>query len=110
MVCLPFFILASGIQHDCHKYLASLKKYTLPTHPVFSQLISPHYTAESVIYLTLAVIAAPQGSLLNKTLLTAFIFTIVNLGVTAGKTRIWYEKRFGAESIKGRWRIVPFVY
>ena len=69
------FILASGFQHDCHAYLASLKTrkpsptsapaspnpssatastYKLPEHPAFAYLIAPHYTAECLIYLALA--------------------------------------------------------
>jgi 3-oxo-5-alpha-steroid 4-dehydrogenase 3 len=38
------------------------------------------------------------------------LFTIVNLGITAESSRIWYASKFGAESIAQRWRMVPFVY
>ena len=104
------FIIASGIQHDCHKYLSSLPKYTLPTHASFRQLICPHYTAECVIYLSLAFLAAPKGAVVNRTILAAFIFVLVNLSVTAARTKIWYEQRFGGEKVASRWILVPYLY
>jgi len=110
MCCIPIFIIASGVQHDCHKYLASLQKYTLPTHPAFQRLICPHYTAECLIYLSLALIAAPEGELMNKTILTALIFVTVNLGVTADASKEWYEAKFGKESVAGRWRMIPLIF
>ncbi|KAK3713034.1 hypothetical protein LTR37_008719 [Vermiconidia calcicola] len=109
------FILASGFQHDCHAYLAYLKKskskssegkvqdaseneYKLPSHPAFQPLIAPHYTAECVIYLSFALVSAPQGALVNVTMLCAMVFVVVNLGVTADVTKKWYERRFGPEA------------
>ncbi|KAI7531224.1 hypothetical protein KC331_g14236, partial [Hortaea werneckii] len=120
---LLLFILASGFQHDCHAYLCSLKSpsstttnnsssssssssgkpkdsYKLPTHPAFTHLIVPHYTAECLLYLSLAFLAAPasqsppgaqeaggNGRIFNYTLFSACIFVVVNLGVTAQGTR-----------------------
>ncbi|KAH9831491.1 3-oxo-5-alpha-steroid 4-dehydrogenase, partial [Teratosphaeria destructans] len=118
------FILASGWQHDCHAYLASLKSergrtatdtkdgdgYRLPDHPAFARLIAPHYTAECVIYLALAILGAPTGAWVNGTLLCALIFVIVNLGVTAHGTKQWYERRFGNEAVAGKWRMLPFIF
>ncbi|KAK0936955.1 hypothetical protein LTR29_011454 [Friedmanniomyces endolithicus] len=131
------FILASGIQHDCHAYLASLKskpapspptnpvqinerrrdesnesgRYKLPDHPAFAYLIAPHYTAECLIYLSLTMVAAPQGGVwVNLTLACALVFVVVNLGATADFTREWYRGRFGEEAVKGKWRLVPFVW
>ena len=110
LICLPIFLVVSGVQYDCHSYLAALKKYTLPKHPIFLNLICPHYTAECLIYLSLAFLAAPCGRLLNTTIFTAFIFVTVNLGVTAETSREWYAKKFGPESIHDRWRMIPLVY
>ncbi|KAI7181906.1 hypothetical protein KC316_g9056 [Hortaea werneckii] len=152
---LLLFILASGFQHDCHAYLCSLKSpssstttttttndnndttkpkdsYKLPTHPAFSHLIVPHYTAECLLYLSLAFLAAPapapqsfpppdsgapggNGRIFNYTLLSACIFVVVNLGVTAQGTREWYLVRFGGsqegrERVLRRWRLVPGVW
>ncbi|KAL2871111.1 putative 3-oxo-5-alpha-steroid 4-dehydrogenase [Aspergillus lucknowensis] len=110
LLCLPIFILASGIQHDCHHYLYSLEKYTLPTHPMFSRLICPHYTAECLIYLSLALLAAPEGEIANKTVLSALAFVAVNLGITASTTRQWYRQKFGEDAVRGKWNMVPFIY
>ncbi|KAG5287683.1 3-oxo-5-alpha-steroid 4-dehydrogenase [Histoplasma capsulatum G186AR] len=109
-VFLPIFIIASGIQHDCHLYLASLKKYTLPSHPGFLHIISPHYTAECAIYLSLVFLAAPKGVLVNKTLLSGLVFVVVNLGISAGNSKEWYMKNFGKESVKYRWKMIPYLY
>lgn len=119
------FLLASGFQHDVHAYLAHLKTspaskaqpnnnapktYKLPTHPAFTPLICPHYTSEIIIYLAMAINAAPMGSWINATLGCAVVFVGINLGVTAWGTKEWYVRKFGEESVRGRWRMVPFVY
>lgn len=110
---LPF-ILASGIQHDCHAYLASLKSpskdYQLPIHPVFQRLVCPHYFAECIIYLALSIAAAPSGRIINWTVFSGLIFVGVNLGVTAGMTKQWYAQKFGKESVEHRWKMLPLLY
>lgn len=110
MCCFPVFIIASGLQHGCHKYLTSLQKYTLPRHPAFQRLICPHYTAECLIYLSLAIIAAPEGESLNKTILAALVFVTVNLSITADASKDWYEAKFGKGSVAGRWRMIPLLF
>jgi len=109
-LCLPVFLLASGVQHDCHHYLSSLKKYTLPTHPLFQWVICPHYTAECAIYLSLSILAAPPGEFINKTVLSGMSFVVINLGVTADNTKQWYRVKFGEESVRGKWRMIPGVW
>lgn len=107
---IPLFLLASGIQYDCHKYLASLPKYTLPIHPYFRSVVCPHYTAECVIYVSLATLAAPEGALINKSLLAVLFFVVCNLAVTADSTYKWTASKFGAETVSRRWRMVPLVW
>lgn len=109
-IAVPIFILASGVQHDCHVYLASLKKYTLPEDQPFRTIVCPHYTAECFIYLSMAIVAAPRGQVLNGTLLGALGWVVSNLGVTADSTRKWYVGKFGAEKLQGRWRMMPYIY
>lgn len=109
-VAVPIFLVASGIQHDCHVYLASLKKYTFPDHQLFRVVVCPHYTCEILIYLAIAIVAAPKGQVLNSTVLSGVGFVVSNLGVTADSTRKWYAEKFGAEKVAGRWRMVPFIY
>jgi 3-oxo-5-alpha-steroid 4-dehydrogenase 3 len=107
---LSLFVIASGIQHECHKHLSSLPKYTLPTHPIFQRLTCPHYTAECVIYLSLAFWAAPDGAMVNRTILSAFVFVSVNLSITAATTKKWYENKFGKEKVASRWILIPYLY
>jgi 3-oxo-5-alpha-steroid 4-dehydrogenase 3 len=87
-----------------------LKNYTLPSHPAFLRIVCPHYLAECAIYLSLVFLAAPKGELVNKTLLAAFAFVIVNLGVSAGFTKQWYIQKFGKENVQHRWRMIPHLY
>lgn len=58
----------------------------------------------------MAVIAAPEGEPINKTILAALIFVTINLGITADMSKGWYEAKFGEESVAGRWRIIPFAF
>lgn len=109
-LAVPLFLLASKVQHDCHVYLSSLEKYTLPDHLLFRRVLCPHYTSECMIYLALAIVAAPRGRLLNTTISTALLFTSTNLAITAESTRVWYSGKFGGNKIKERWRMVPFFY
>ena len=121
-IAVVMFILASGFQNDIHNYLASLKikksatkdkaarEYQLPDHDAFTLSLTPHYFAECVIYLALAIQAAPQGAWLNVTLVCALVFVVVNLGVTAQETKNWYKEKFGPEAVKGKSRMIPYVY
>lgn len=110
LLCLPIFLMASGIQHDCHHYLSSLKEYTVPKHPLFKWVICPHYTAECAIYLSLALLAAPRGELINKSVLCGLLFVAVNLSATAYNTEKWYRAKFGEHSVRGKWKIIPGIF
>lgn len=120
-ITLMIFMFASGIQHDCHAYLASLKPtgannkdgkvdYKLPDHPAFQPTVTPHYLAECVIYLALTFMAAPEGQWINGTVACAFVFVVVNLGVTAHGTHEWYEQKFGKKALVGRSKMVPLIF
>lgn len=120
-VSMLLFLLASGVQHDCHNYLTSIKpastspnrpanEYRIPKHPAFGRLIVPHYFAECIIYLSLTIAAAPKGYWINWTMACALVFVVVNLGVTAEGTKRWYEGRFGSAAVEGKWRMLPYVF
>nr|POF15209.1 polyprenol reductase [Quercus suber] len=110
--------------YDCHDYLASLKTsssksasapqitpktdYKLPVHPAFHSLVTPHYFAECIIYISLALVAAPQGAWLNWTIFSALVFVVVNLAITANGTKKWYEAKFGKASVEKKWRMIPY--
>ena len=107
---LPLFVLASVVQYRCHAHLASLEKYSLPRGGLFRRIVCPHYTCECILYLSLAVVAAPRGQLWNQTLLCAHLFVLVNLGVTAYGTKKWYIGKFGEKDVAGRWNMIPHVF
>lgn len=109
-VAVPLFLVAFGVQHECHKHLASLKKYTLPENRFFQSVVCPHYTSECLIYVAIAIAAAPKGQAMNRTVLAGLGFVVSNLAVTADSTKKWYVEKFGEDKLKGRWRMVPCVY
>lgn len=109
-VALPMFWYGWVMQHRCHRQLAGLRKYSLPDQGMFRHIVCPHYTCECLIYLSLAIIAAPEGHWCNKTLLSVLTFVAVNLGVTAYGTKSWYAGKFGQEQVMSRWIMVPFLY
>jgi 3-oxo-5-alpha-steroid 4-dehydrogenase 3 / polyprenol reductase len=109
-IAVPLFFFAWISQYRCHRHLAGLKKYSLPDEGMFRHLISPHYTCECLIYLSLAIVAAPEGYLCNRTMLSALIFVAVNLGVTARGTKSWYVEKFGSDKVALKKVMIPFVY
>lgn len=94
--CVIAFVYCSQQQYLIHQYLAGLKEYKVPDHPIFirTNAICPHYTFETYIYLVLAVLTARDGRVLNITMLCATAFVLVNLGVTADLTKTWQLRRF----------------
>ena len=110
LVAIVMFLYASINQYSCHRHLAGLKKYSLPELGLFRYLICPHYFCECLVYLSLAIVAASKGELLNKTLLCALSFVMVNLGVTASGTRKWYAEKFGSKAVETKWNMIPFIF
>ncbi|KIY00227.1 uncharacterized protein Z520_03912 [Fonsecaea multimorphosa CBS 102226] len=124
MICTILFFWASDQQNLYHRYLSDLKKYTLPEKHAFRWIVAPHYTAECLIYLSLAFLDAPPPqdyhrrhhkpamTSINWTLFCALVFVMVNLGVTADGTKKWLRAKFPDRSweIIKRWRMIPLVY
>lgn len=104
------FAKASTSQNTSHRHLASLVKYTLPSSSPFQYIIAPHYTAECVIYLSLAVLSRPKGSSLNHTMAAALVFVVINLGISADGTKTWMRNKFGDSSVRKKWRMLPGVW
>jgi 3-oxo-5-alpha-steroid 4-dehydrogenase 3 len=113
-VLVPGVVMAQMLQHSYHAYLYRIrsenKGYQHPSHPLFPNLLCPHYTCEIVIYALLSLIAAPEGSMVNWTLVCGTIFVATNLGVTAVGTKEWYMEKFGAEKVGPRKRMVPGIW
>lgn len=110
MLGFGIFIFGWWQQHVCHKYLASLKKYTLPHQGLFQNIVCAHYFCECLIYLGLATLAAPAGQWRNRTLWCGLLFVAINLGSTANGTKKWYVEKFGAEKVSGKWRMIPYIF
>ncbi|KAL2188730.1 hypothetical protein L209DRAFT_239249 [Thermothelomyces heterothallicus CBS 203.75] len=106
----PVFLFAWINQYWCHKHLAELKKYSLPTAGMFRHYICPHYTCECLLYLSIAIATAPRGVWLNRTMVCALLFVATNLGVTAAGTRKWYGETFGIGSVANKWNMIPFIF
>ncbi|KAF2865287.1 3-oxo-5-alpha-steroid 4-dehydrogenase-like protein [Massariosphaeria phaeospora] len=113
-VLVPAVLTAHGLQHVYHAYLYRLrtqnKGYQLPAHPLFPNLLCPHYTCEIAIYLLLSFLAARPDKIVDWTLLSATVFVAVNLGVTAEGTRDWYVEKFGKDKIEKRRRMIPWIW
>lgn len=77
---------------------------------MFRRLICPHYTCECLLYLSMAVVAAPAGQLCSRTLLCGLLFVAANLGVTAGGTKRWYAEKFGEQAVREKWTMIPLLY
>lgn len=77
---------------------------------MFRYIVCAHYTCECLIYLGLAMVAAPTGLWRNRTVWCGLIFVAVNLGSTANGTKKWYAQKFGADKVAGRWRMIPYVF
>ena len=111
---VPGVVTAQMLQHSYHAYLYRLRTenngYQLPSHPMFPNLLCPHYTCEIAIYILLSLIAAPAGSMVNWTLTCGAMFVATNLGVTAVGTKVWYMEKFGAEKLGPRKRMIPSIW
>ncbi|KAI7832758.1 3-oxo-5-alpha-steroid 4-dehydrogenase-domain-containing protein [Gamsiella multidivaricata] len=135
VVGVGLFVWASWHQHRCHVILADLRKpvvvktrgsskaggaeeakgsqeYRVPFGDWFEYLVTPHYSAEMVIYFALYLtLSSSSSSLSPMTLLFAWVWVVVNLGIVAKETDQWYRSRFG-EAYAGQRRaiLIPFVY
>lgn len=112
-MCMGFQQLQTKIHAHFNQLRASNSGYQLPDFRPYSwlpDLLCPHYTCEVLIYLSLSLIAAPAGRVVNWTVLAATVLVAVNLGVTASGTKVWYEKQFGKKKVRHRKRMVPWVW
>ncbi|KAH3969119.1 polyprenol reductase [Parastagonospora nodorum] len=111
---VPAVLTAHVFQHSFHAYLYRLrsekKGYQLPSHPIFTNLLCPHYTCEVLIYTFLSFLAAPEGRWVSWTMVCGTIFVASNLGVTAWGTKEWYAEKFGQDKVGHRKRMVPWIW
>lgn len=114
IACIYFFAHSSLQQYKVHNYLASLKEYRVPDHPIFkvTNLVCPHYSYEVNIYLAFTIMTAQSTRILNVTMLCATVFVVVNLGVTADLTKRWQMQKFPKQrpEIAGRRRMLGSIW
>ena len=94
--CTMIFLWSSSQQFRVHQYLASLKQYRVPDHPIFTKtnVVCPHYGFEVYIYLAFTILTAQDTRILNITMLCATSFVAINLGITADLTKKWQMNQF----------------
>jgi 3-oxo-5-alpha-steroid 4-dehydrogenase 3 len=123
LVKLLIFAWANWQQFKCHRLLANLRPankqqhiqvYSLPVGEWFDSLLAPHYTFELIIYSTLLIIGK-SITMISSPVLWCTVWCLVNLSITAGRTRQWYERRFMGDKyalsqLRRRWTLLPFVY
>lgn len=111
---VPAILTAHVLQHTYHAYLYRLrtenKGYQLPSHPLFPDLLCPHYTCETAIYIFMSFLSAPAGRQISWTCFCGMIFVATNLAVTANGTKNWYIEKFGKEKVGSRKRMVPWLW
>ncbi|KAL9546132.1 hypothetical protein MBANPS3_006813 [Mucor bainieri] len=118
LTAIALFLYASYHQYRCHVILSLLRKskdqassYSIPRGDWFEMLVTPHYFADILVYLSLNILYRFQ----NYILICGLIWTIVNLSVVSGETQQWYQTHFSAEKLQqafphGRKRIIPGLY
>ncbi|KAG0335911.1 Steroid 5 alpha-reductase 3 [Podila horticola] len=132
---LALFLWSSWHQHRCHRILANLRApsssspssssspkskqvdngYKVPFGDWFQYFVTPHYSAEMLLYLGLYIMVTssfPGVTPSCPTLLIAWVWVVVNLGIVSRETDAWYSTRFGPE-YGGKYRrriLIPFVY
>ncbi|CDR43705.1 CYFA0S12e03400g1_1 [Cyberlindnera fabianii] len=99
---IALFLLASTDQFLNHLHMSRLVKYNIPTYGLFKYVCCAHYFDEILIYL------AVFGLAKNTTSFLGFLFTFVNLAVSASETHAFYKKRMDGKAVP-KWFIVPYL-
>lgn len=83
------FLVLQYLQTIHHAHLRSLVKYTIPYKYLFKTVYSAHYFIEILIYLNLVILDG-----FSTITIFPFIWTVINLTVSAQNTQKWYLKKF----------------
>lgn len=108
-ICIAVNLLAQIVQHVEHRHLAAARAKCKPGEYInLSQglaryIVAPHYTAEIVIYLAMAVL---NGCDSNMDLIV--LWTIIILGTSAFQTDRWGRQKFADWG--HRWILIPLVF
>ncbi|CUM67628.1 uncharacterized protein PRCAT00005329001 [Priceomyces carsonii] len=102
---LLMFLVVSIKQNEQHRYLAGLKKYSLPD---FALLASPHYLNEILIYFIVFLFSArlKRFTIIELNFLLAWVFVLTNLLISSLETFKYYKKTYDKE-FKVKWAVIP---
>jgi len=119
---IELFIFASVIQFAAHRTLASGRRrkaethqhhgrentetatYFVPQGGLFNLVSSPHYLAETCIYVAFTLLSgANVGSLI------LLAFNVLTMGAQALKTHRWYQANFTSNQLGSRKAFIPFI-
>ena len=117
---LELFIIGSVLQYASHRILANgraqtqgnesstpqtKRRYFVPQDGAFQFVSSPHYLAESLIYISFTLVS---GGTTTSLLILAFV--IITMVSQAQKTHAWYLANFPAQKLGQRKALIPFVW
>lgn len=110
-VTFGIFAFYSWDQYDNHIYLASLKKYTIPTQRFFEWTASAHYFDEIMIYSAVGkfFIGCEDITWIKVCFSLVWLLVVLNLSISAGQSYKFYQAKF-KETFKTPYKIFPYVY
>jgi hypothetical protein len=111
------FVLANFYQFQTHRILFRMKtqqrasphpdRYHLPTESWFKVVCVPHYTAEVVIYFSLALLLPCCHSWSPELLV---VWVTANLSVVAQNQWLWYQQQYPAEIPHPWYKLLPYIW
>jgi hypothetical protein len=115
---LLLFFAANYYQYEAHLILFRMKieqlksahpnVYHLPTQSWFRLVCVPHYTAEVLIYMSLAALMLPRASTHAPLLLVVWVTS--NLAVVAQAQHSWYQRQYPDEVPKVWYKLFPYIW
>lgn len=103
------FFLVSYNQHQCHRYLASVRKsawqstYVYPDAPWFRLVFCPHYLFETILYMILYFSVDTP----DKDFLCCAIWVVTNLSVLSVQQKVWYKTQL---RLTQKYHLLPFIF
>lgn len=121
MAC-SLFVLANFYQFESHQILFQMKEqqrvapdpsvYQLPTQSWFAVVCVPHYTAEVLVYLSLALLLLPLREECSGCWSPALLVVWVgsNLSVVAHKQHQWYLNQYPTKVPRPWYKLFPYIW
>ena len=112
------FALANYYQFEAHKILFQMKTeqltapdpkvYKLPTRSWFKIVCVPHYSAEVLIYLSLAMLLPYGSGSWSPGLMVIWVSS--NLAVVAHTQHQWYQQQYPGEVPHPWYKLFPYIW